>query len=52
MRRNGTHMIESVETSLHVLEYGLYSSLVTLRQRLHKHKTEPEFDPEILDAYR
>ncbi|MDH3793514.1 MAG: hypothetical protein OER78_00390 [Nitrosopumilus sp.] len=45
-------MIESVETSLHALEYGLYSSLVTLRQRLRKRTVEPEFDPEILDAYR
>ena len=45
-------MIESIETSLHVLEYGLYSSLATLRQRLRRRKTEPEFDPEILDAYR
>lgn len=45
-------MTESVETSLHALEYGLRGSLVILRRRLRKRRTELEFDPEILDAYR
>lgn len=52
MKEDGIRMIESVETSLHALEYGLCSSLVTLRQLLRKRKAEPAFDPEILDAYR
>ncbi|MCH9657120.1 hypothetical protein K0U27_00255 [archaeon] len=45
-------MIESAETSLHALEHGLRGSLVTLRRRLRKRRTELEFDLEILDAYR
>ena len=45
-------MIESAEASLYSLEYGLYNSLVTLRQRLRRRKAEPAFDPEVLEAYR
>ena len=52
MRKSGIHMTESVETSLRALEYGLRGSLVTLRRRLCKRRTELEFDPEIHDAYR
>lgn len=52
MRKSGIYMIESAETSLHALEHGLRGSLVTLRRRLRKRRTELEFDLEILDAYR
>ena len=45
-------MIESIETSLHLLEYKIYESVINLRQRLRKRKSEPIFDSDVLEAYK
>lgn len=45
-------MIETIEVTLHLLEYGTYNSLVNLRQRLRKRRFEPTFDSEILETYK
>ncbi len=45
-------MLETLETSLYLMEYRLYESFINIRQRLRKRKAEPMFDSEILEAYK
>ncbi|MDH3834113.1 MAG: hypothetical protein OES34_08140 [Nitrosopumilus sp.] len=45
-------MLETIEFSLYLLEYGIYNSFINFRKRLHKRKPEPVFDSEILEAYK
>ena len=47
-------MLETIETSLYLLEYRIHDSLNNLRHRLRKKKDRAEFtfDSEILDSYK
>ena len=47
-------MIETIETSLYLLEYRIHDSFINLRERLRKKKSRAEFtfDSEILESYK
>lgn len=45
-------MIETIETSLYLLEYPIHNSLISFRQRLKRRKAQPTFDSEVLEAYK
>ena len=45
-------MLETIETSLYLLEYQIQNSIVAIKQKFGKKKKQPIFDSKILEAYK
>jgi len=47
-----SNMVELIETSMYLLEYGFCESFINIKQLLRKRRSKPAFDSEILEAYK